>query len=379
MKPVHQALTTLALLALLSGCTGSSEPPLPALLAAGVVTLSNNQPSTPSQIRFYQTSTLQPGNTEAPRLVGSWNLSEPIVTLLYRRSLEPGVNDQLWVLTPSRLRRYNASNLTADDVGSGQLDGLDEALNVDCSRGYLRQGQSNLLLVCPPAPGIPPRPIEEYRAWIIPFNATQLPSPIDFLGDPNLVFLSVPFRLTLGPSDQLLYLTPGRFGRYDFVSAAVERTLPASNAVPTDLIFVNGQALGLFDDNDTTTTDTTLVAWNLGATSEVGFVRDSNIAARQFARGAPPVFVLGTGLARFEGGFQLPRETESGLLRTRRYSTATVGIDQFLYIADLDFPTLLVIDLTVNIANTLTSAGVRSSSLGTFQERITSLAFIPVE
>ncbi|GIW25575.1 hypothetical protein [Meiothermus sp.] len=376
MKPL--APTLFLGVALLAACTGSSEQPTPALLAAGVVTLSNNQPSTPAQVRFYQTSTLQPGNFDALRLVGSWNLDEPIVTLLYRRSLEQGVADQLWVLTPSRLRRYNASNLGVDDVGTPALDGFDQALPVDCSRGYLRQGQSNLLLVCPPAPATPPRPIEEYRAWRIPFTATVLPDPLDFL-DANLVRLSVPVRLTLGPSDQLLYLTPSQFGQYDFITPPIERPLNLSASSPTDLIFA-GQALGLFDDNDPTTTDTTLVTWNLGATSEVGLVRDTNIAARQFARGAPPVFVLGTGLARFEGGFLLPRETETGLTRTLRYADAVAGLDQFLYLADASSPTVRVLDLTVNIASVLTSAGVRTTLLSSnFQERITGLAFIPVE
>ncbi|GEM82367.1 hypothetical protein [Meiothermus hypogaeus] len=367
------ALPLLLGLALLTACTGSSEEPTRALLVAGINTPGSNT----YQIRFFQSSTLQPGNFDQPRRVGSWDLDEPIVTLLYRRSLQEGVNDQLWVLTQNRLRRYNASNLSVEDVGTPQLDGFDQATGVDCSRGYLRQGQSNVLLVCPPAPATPPRPIEEYRAWIIPFTATALPSPIDFT-NPNLVRLSAPVQLTLGQNDQLLYLTPAQFGQYDFVNPFIERPLSLT-ASPTDLIFVNGLGLGLFDDNDPTTTDTTLVSWNLSATSEVGLVQNSNIAARLFARGAPPVFVLGTGLARFEGNLQLPRETESGLLRTRRYSTATVGIDQFLYIADLDSPTLLVIDLTVNIASALTSAGVRTSSLGSFQERITSLAFIPVE
>lgn len=373
MKRHIQTLTMGLFLSTLSACTGSSEEPTRALLVAGI----NNPSSSTYQIRFFQSSTLQPGNFDQPRRVGSWDLDEPIVTLLYRRSLAVG-NDQLWVLTPSRLRRYITNNLTVDNVGTPQLDGFDQTLNVDCARGYLRQGQNHVLLVCPPAPATPPRPIEEYRAWIIPFTATTLPTPIDFL-NPNLVRLTAPVRLTLGVNDQLLYLTGREFGQYDFVNPPIERTLNLTNGTPTDLILASGQGLGLFDDNDTTTTDTTLASWNLGATSEVGLNRDSNIAARMFARGAPPVFVLGTGLARFEGGFQLPRETESGLLRTRRYSTATVGIDQFFYIADQDFPTLLVIDLTVNFASALTNAGVRSSSLGSFQERITGLAFIPVE
>ncbi|GIW33045.1 hypothetical protein [Meiothermus sp.] len=364
----------IALLLTLAACTGSSEQPTLALLAAAINTPSSNT----YQIRFFQSSTLQPGNFDPPRRVGSWDLGEPIVTLLYRRSLQEGVNDQLWVLTQNRLRRYNASNLSVEDVGTPQLDGLDQATGVDCSGGYLRQGQSNILLVCPPAPAIPPRPIEEYRAWIIPFTATALPSPIDFT-NPNLVRLNAPVRLTLGLNDQLLYLTPAQFGQYDFVNPFIERPLSLTGS-PTDLIFVNGQGLGLFDDNDPTTTDTTLVSWNLGATSEVGLVRDSNIAARQFARGAPPVFVLGTGLARFEGGFQLPREGETGLLRTLGYATGVVGLDQFLYLADASSPALRVVDLTVNIANTLTSAGVRTSTLSNiFQERIVGLAFIPVE
>jgi hypothetical protein len=367
---MKQPALTLSLLFALSACTGSSEEPTRALLAAAI----NNPSSNTYQIRFFQSSTLQPGSLEPPRRVGAWDLGEPIVTLLYRRSLGVG-NDQLWVLTPSRLRRYITNNLTVNDVATPQLDGFDEALNVDCGRGYLRQGQSRLLLVCPPA--TPARP-EEYLAWLIPFTATALPAPVNFQ-DPNLVRLSTPARLTLGPNDQLLYLTPSQFGQYDFVNPFIERPLSLSGSSPTDLIFANGLALGLFDDNDPTTTDTTLATWNLSPTGEVGLVRDSNIAARFFARGAPPVFVLGSGLARFEGGFQLPREQETRLSRFLRYSTAAVGIDQFLYAAQQDSPSLIVIDLTVNIANTLTSAGVRFSPLGSVQERISGLAFIPVE
>jgi len=371
-QPVHTL--ALSLLGTLAACTGSSEEPTRALLAAAI----NNPSSNTYQIRFFQSSTLQPGSLEPPRRVGAWDLGEPIVTLLYRRSLGVG-NDQLWVLTPSRLRRYITNNLTVNDVGTPQLDGFDEALNVDCGRGYLRQGQSRLLLVCPPATP-PARPIEEYRAWLIPFTATALPAPVNFQ-DPNLARLRPPVRLALGPNDQLLYLTPDLLGQYDLVNLFIERSLPSSLSTfsPTDLIFANGQALGLFDDNDPVTTDTTLATWNLSPTSPVGLVRDSSIAARFFARGAPPVFVLGSGLARFEGGLQLPRERETGLSRFLRYSSAAVGIDQFLYAAQQDSPSLVVIDLTVNIANALTSTGVRFSPLGSFQERISGLAFIPVE
>jgi len=362
----------LSLLGTLAACTGSSEEPTRALLAAAINNLSSNT----YQIRFFQSSTLQPGSLEPPRRVGAWDLGEPIVTLLYRRSLGVG-NDQLWVLTPSRLRRYITNNLTVNDVGTPQLDGFDEALNVDCDRGYLRQGQSRLLLVCPPA--TPARP-EEYRAWLIPFTASALPAPVNFQ-DPNLARLRPPVRLALGPNDQLLYLTPDLLGQYDLVNPFIERSLPSSLSTfsPTDLIFANGQALGLLDDNDPTTTDTTLATWNLSPTGEVGLVRDSSIAARFFARGAPPVFVLGSGLARLEGGLQLPRERETGLSRFLSYSSATLGIDQFLYAAQQDSPSLVVIDLTVNIANALTSTGVRFSPLGSFQERIRGLAFIPVE
>jgi len=372
-QPVHTL--ALSLLGTLAACTGSSEEPTRALLAAAI---NNPSPSSNTyQIRFFQSSTLQPGSLEPPRRVGAWDLGEPIVTLLYRRSLGVG-NDQLWVLTPSRLRRYNTRNLSVDDVGTPQLDGFDEALNVDCDRGYLRQGQSRILLVCPPAP--PARPIEEYQAWLIPFTASALPAPVNFQ-DPNLARLRPPVRLALGPNDQLLYLTPDLLGQYDLVNSFIERSLPSSLSTfsPTDLIFANGQALGLLDDNDPATTDTTLATWNLSPTGEVGLVRDSSIAARFFARGAPPVFVLGSGLARFEGGLQLPREAETGLSRFLRYSSATLGIDQFLYAAQQDSPSLVVIDLTVNIANALTSTGVRFSPLGSFQERIRGLAFIPVE
>lgn len=365
-------LTMGLLLAVLSACTGSREEPTRALLAASL-----NLAGGTSEIRFFQSSSLQPGSLEPLRRVGSWVFSEPIVDLLYRRSLGVG-NDQLWVLTPSHLRRYLTSSLTMDNVGTPQLDdGFDQALNVDCTRGYLRQGQSHVLLVCPPAPATPPHPIEEYRAWIIPFTATALPSPVDFL-DPNLVRLTTPVQLTLGPRDQLLYLTPRLFGQFDFINLPTERSLPQTNLAPTDLILVGGLGFGLLDDSRPDTTDTTLVSWNLFPEGEVSVFTQTEIAARRFARGAPPILVFGRGLAWFEGGFQLPRAAESGLLRTRPYSTAISGIDQFLYIAQQDHPTLWVVDLTVRMDH-LTSAGVRSSWLGSLPERITGLAFIPVE
>ncbi|RDI96603.1 hypothetical protein DV704_01975 [Meiothermus sp. QL-1] len=364
--------TLLPLLLLLAGCTGSSEEPTRALLAVGVATLTNNQPGTPAEIRFYETRTLQPGSTDPPRRVGSWPLDAAPVALFYRRSLEGG-NDQLWVLTPDRLRRYNASLLRLDSVGSPSLDGLDVPLNTDCSRGYLRPGQSRLLLVCPPTDQS--RPIEAYQAWLIPYNATTLPDSINF-SDPNLTRLDAPARLALGPSDQLLYLTPSQMGRYDFTNPYLERTFTRSAATPTDLIFAGNLALGLMDDNDPTTTDTALLTWNLNPGSEVQFFRDSNIAARRFANGAPPLLVLGTGLARFAEGFQIP--PESVLSRNTRYLAATTAQDQFLYLTRQDSPALSVIDLTLNLAS-LSASALRTSFLGSFQERLVDLAFIPVE
>ncbi|RIH86625.1 hypothetical protein Mlute_01195 [Meiothermus luteus] len=353
----------------LTACTGSSEEPIRALLAVGVV----NQSSQASEVRFYLSRTLQPGVGESPRLVGSWPLDEPLVDFLYRRSLEGG-NDQLWVLTSNRLRRYNTGLLRTSSVGSPTLDGFDQALPSGCSQGYLRAGQSHLLLVCPPSE--PSRPIGNYQAWRIPYNATALPDPIDFL-EPNLVRLDVPARLALGPGDQLLYLTPSQMGRYDFVNPYLERTFARSGAFPTDLIYTSNLALGLLDDNDSTTTDTTLLAWNLEATSGPSFNPNSNLAARDFARGAPPIFVLGTGLARFDGGFQLA--PESVLSRSIAYRSGVAAQDQFLYLAQQNAPTLTVIDLTLNFAS-LTSAALRSSTIsGNFQERLVALAFIPVE
>jgi hypothetical protein len=370
MRPYIWLITVGILLALLPACTGSREEPARALLAASL-----NLADGTSEIRFFQSSSLQPGSFEPPRRVGSWAFGEPIVDLLYRRSLGVG-NDQLWVLTPGHLRRYLTRNLGLDNVGPPELDGFDQALNVDCARGYLRRGQGHVLLVCPPAPATPPRLIGEYQAWIIPFTATELPAPVDFR-DPNLADLTTPVQLTLGLRDQLLYLTPGLIGQYDFVSLPTERRLPRTDLFPTDLILADGQGFGLLDDSNPATTDTTLVSWNLTVTGEVARFEDINIAARSFARGAPPIVVFGVGLAQFEAGsFRLPRPETN--LRTFTYRTAVAGIDQFLYIAERDRPTLWVADLTVRMDN-LTRVGVRSSRLGEVQERITGLAFIPVD
>jgi hypothetical protein len=370
MRPYIWLITMGILLAVLPACTGSREEPARALLAASL-----NLADGTSEIRFFQSSSLQPGSFEPPRRVGSWAFGEPVVDLLYRRSLGVG-NDQLWVLTPGHLRRYLTRNLGLENVGPPELDGFDQALNVECTRGYLRRGQGHVLLVCPPAPATPPRPIEEYRAWIIPFTATELPVPVDFR-DPNLVNLTTPVQLTLGLRDQLLYLTPRLIGQYDFVSPPTERMLPRTDLFPTDLILADGQSFGLLDDSNPATTDTTLVSWNLTVTGEVARFEDINIAARSFARGAPPIVVFGVGLAQFEAGsFRLPRPETN--LRTPRFRAAVAGIDQFLYIAEQDRPTLWVADLTVRMDN-LTRVGVRSSSLGAFQERITGLAFVPVD
>ncbi len=220
----------------------------------------------------------------------------------------------------------------------------------------------------------PPRPIEEYQAWIIPFTATELPAPVNFQ---DLVHLTTPVQLTLGLRDQLLYLTPRLIGQYDFVNRPTERPLPRTDLFPTDLILADGLGFGLLDDSNPVTTDTTVVSWNLTVTGEVARFEDINIAARSFAGGAPPIVVFGRGLAQFEAGsFRLPRSETN--LRTFTYRTAVAGIDQFLYIAERDRPTLWVADLTVRMDN-LTTAGVRSSSLGIFGERITGLAFIPVD
>lgn len=351
----------LVLAALAAGCTGSSEEPVRALLAVGVV----NQSSQASEIRFYLSRSLQPGTGEAPRLAGTWSLDEPLVDSLYRRSLEGG-SDQLWVLTSSRLRRYSTGSLRTTGVGTPTLDGFDQALPDGCGQGYLRGGQSHLLLVCPPTD--PSRPIENYRAWRIPYNATALPDPINFL-EPNLVRLDTPARLTLGPGDQLLYLTPSQIGRYDFVNPYLERTFTRT-ASPTDLIYAGNLALGLLEGNGTT-----LLAWSLEAARDPSAF-PSDLAVRSFSRGAPPIFLLGTGLARFSDGLQLP--PESVLSRSIAYRTGVVAQDQFLYLAQQSTPTLTVVDLTLNFTN-LTSTALRSSTIGSFQDRLVALAFIPVE
>jgi hypothetical protein len=372
MRSYIWLITMGILLAVLPACTGSREEPARALLAASL-----NLADGTSEVRFFQSSSLQPGSFEPPRRVGSWAFGEPVVDLLYRRSLGVG-NDQLWVLTPGHLRRYLTRNLGLENVGPPELDGFDQALNVDCARGYLRRGQGHVLLVCPPPLATPPRLIGEYQAWRIPFGATALPDPIDFRG-PRLAHLTTPARFALDINDHLLYLTRTQFGWFNLRDQLVERPLPQPNLLPSDLVLAVNHGLGLLDDGDDRTTDTTLVSWNLSETGEVVPFPDGNIAARSFARGAPPIVVFGRGLAQFEAGsFRLPRPETNLRTPMARFRTAVAGIDQFLYIAERDRPTLWVADLTVRMDN-LTTAGVRSSSLGIFGERITGLAFIPVD
>jgi hypothetical protein len=408
------------LIALFTACTGSSEAPLPALLAVAVNRADFSPPNSvtsPGQryeVRFYPSNPLQPGNvgTGLPPTIPAWNIGEPLVALLYRRDSSGG--EQLWVLTENSLRRYR-SDFTFDDQGVPQVgtpaerEQYNQRLQivsgntttpVVCRGGYIRTGTANLLVVCPPQ-NTADQPILPPTVWRVSFTAANsaLSTPIDlsaFVG-------SLPLRLALAPdrrgqTDQLLYLTPRQIG-IGFLDTAPNLTealnLPAGltnpNTPPSDLILSpSGLALALMAPPNTG--GTLLGTWNLQATSNPASVTlETTLATRlsgiRFSStsaataGSSPIHVLGQSFARFENnGVQLPPEN---LNLNLNFTAGLAATDQFLYLTSSSNGTLTVVDLQIPTPNLVNSSfqqnflNIQSISGTNPPPSLPALAFIP--
>ena len=120
------------LLLFLTACTGSQEPPLPALLAAGGG----------DEVRFYRAQDLQRG-TGTP--VETW-ATPGLQDLAYSPTFQ-----RLYLLFPDRVEAYDATGFSETSVPKGTPAAQGLPPGVDCTGGYLRLGQNALLLHCPAA------------------------------------------------------------------------------------------------------------------------------------------------------------------------------------------------------------------------------------
>jgi hypothetical protein len=317
----------LLLLLLLAACTGSQEPPLPALLAAG----------SGSEVRFFRTSDLQRG------------LAAPVATWA-----KPGLQDlaywgsegRLYLLFGDRLEAYATSGFT-ESAAPEDLRAT-APLPGDCSGGYLRLGQNRLLVHCP-ASG---------KAFLFPPD----------LGGPeeaDLTGLEAPLRLALLPQgtlDLLAYMTPGALGfrpaQDPGGSPRLEKPLDGR---PFDLLAdgSRGRLLGL----GATATETRLYA-----------LQGEGLAGRKVMGDFPGEARLAldpvAGLVVYGRGFQVLEPRESLHLETfQTFTAGLVGQDSYLYLVSGNL--LHVYDLFPSPPQR-----VALPSLG-FPPQ--SLAFIPVE
>jgi hypothetical protein len=320
----------LLLLLLLSACTGSQEPPLPALVAAG----------SGSEVRFYRARDLQAG-LAVP--VDTWSTPD-LQDLAYW-----GSQGRLYLLFRDRLEAYATSGFSES---AAPEDLLATAPLTGCAGGYLRLGQGRLLVHCP----------EAGKAFLFP---PGLEDPLEA----DLTGLEAPLRLALLPQgtlDLLAYLTPSAMGfrpaQNPGGSPRLEKPLDLPLAQgPFDLRADGGRGrlLGL----GATATETRLYAL-LGDTLQSRKVLGDFPGQARLA--LDPV----AGLAALGQGFQVlePRESPPQEVSTR-FAAGLVGQDAYLYLAAGSL--LYVYDLVPSPPQR-----VASLSLG-FPPQF--LAFIPVE
>lgn len=411
----------LLLLTILSSCTGSKTDEASAVLSVAV-----NPPAGVAGaplIRFYDTASLTPGGSSfAARKVSEWALDvgDPIVATLYQPNIQGGAGDQLWVLTQKQLRRYSTAGfntggtfpafppppnaVTSPVLGAG----------VDCSRGYLRLGANFLLVVCPPPDPLDPNSTNLPVAWRVDLkNPTLDPATNPPLNLINLATLT-PLRLTIDNQDRLLYLgrttigigltrtTNDIFQNFTFglpSGPTGSNSAPSDFAVLTDTRSNTTTAYGLYKDPNGTDNATRLLTWDLGGppTFVAPPTPETNLSARFFAAGGPPPVVLGgptngtnnttngNGLARFDGAYKRPPFTPTNpvLDPNLQYSSAVLGLDQYLYAAQFvpgvagGIPTLWVLDFFGPTEN-LTTGGRIAFALDTTNVSVPALAYVPI-
>ena len=321
----------LLLLLFLSACTGSQEPPLPALVAAG----------SGSEVGFYRARDLQAGLATP---VATWSTPD-LQDLAYW-----GSQGRLYLLFRDRLEAYATSGFSESAAPEDLL--ATAPLPADCFGGYLRLGQNRLLVHCPGAG----------RALLFP-PGLEDPEEADLTG------LEAPLRLALLPQgtlDLLAYMTPSAMGfrpaQNPGGSPRLEKPLDLPLAQgPFDLRAdgSRGRLLGL----GATATETRLYAL-------LGDALQSRKVLGDFPGQARLALDPVAGLVALGRGFQVlePRESPPQEVFTR-FAAGLVGQDAYLYLAAGSL--LYVYDLVPSPPQR-----VALPSLG-FPPQF--LAFIPVE
>jgi len=322
------------LLLFLSACTGSQEPPLPALLAAGGQ----------DEVRFYRASDLQ-RNAADP--VASWPTPD-LQDLAYSPAFQ-----RLYLLFPDRVEAYDATGFSEASVPKGAPAAQGLPAGVDCTGGHLRLGQNALLLHCPGAA----------RAFLWSLDGSGS------LEEADLTDLDPAARLALLPQgslDLLAYLTGSALGYRPAQdpqgTPSLERPLsPPLDADPFDLRAdaAKGRLLGL-GSAGLKARLYTLQGEALGSQEVLGdFFGTPRLALDPVA-----------GLAVYGRGFQVLEPRASSVLEAYTdFAAGAMGQDGYLYLASGSL--LYVYDLVPSPPQR-----VAILSLGLAPK---ALAFLPVE
>jgi len=321
------------LLLALSACTGSQEPPLPALLAAGGQ----------DEVRFYRASDLQ-RNAADP--VASWPTPD-LQDLAYSPAFQ-----RLYLLFPDRVEAYDATGFSEASVPKGTPAAQGLPAGVDCTGGYLRLGQNALLLHCPAAA----------RAFLWSLDGSGS------LEEADLTDLDPAARLALLPQgslDLLAYLTGSALGYRPAQdpqgTPSLERPLsPPLDAAPFDLRAdaAKGRPLGL---------------GSAGLKARLYTLQDEALGKEVLGDffGTPRLALDPVaGLAVYGRGFQVLEPRASSVLEAYTdFAAGAMGQDGYLYLASGSL--LYVYDLDPSPPQR-----VATPSLG-FAPK--ALAFLPVE
>ena len=326
---------SLALLALaLSACTGSQEPPLPALVAMGGE----------GEVRFFRARDLQGGT---PNPVGTWT-TPSLQDLAHSQTF-----GRLYLLFPDRLEAYSTQGFSENGAPQASPTTANLPPGVDCTEGYLRLGQNQLLAHC----------LNATRAFLFSLDGSGS------LEEADLTDLAPEVRLALFPQggqELLAYMTRQALGYRPALNPTgtpkLEKALnPQASQGPYDLQMDRLQGrlrlLGLA----ATLAEVRLYTLEGEPSRKVlaDFPRPSRLAL-------DPV---GGGVA-YGQGFQVLFPRESPVQRQfDTYTAGLVGQDGYLYL--VQGQALEVYDLVPSPPLFL-----RSRNLG-FSP--TTLAFIPVE
>ncbi len=316
----------------LAACTGSQEPPLPALVAAG----------SGSEVRFYRAQDLQAG-TASP--VATWS-TPGLQDLAYSNAFQ-----RLYLLFPDRVEAYSTAGFTGN--AAPQDAPAVAPLPADCTGGYLRLGQNALLAHCPAAG----------QAFLLTLPDPGTPQAADLTGLPPGVRLAL---FPQGTQDLLGYLTQQALGYRPALNPtgtpSLEKPLdPLPSQGPFDLQADRnqGRLLGLA----ATATEVRLYVLEGNALTSRKVLGDFPQPSRL------ALDLVGGGVA-YGPGFQVLFPKDPGPQQPfKTYTAGLVGQDGYLYL--VQGTGLEVYDLVPS-----PPLLVQSLALGFSPQ---SLAFIPVE